>query len=156
MQITRLFGLVAVLLVIAAGSNAAESDDVAELTAMLHKFLAGSGEEEVHQNFWAEELIYTSSNGTRFGKADIMGNFAAAADEEDEADDGPATVYSGEEVQVQVYGTTAIVAFKLIGTNADGSIAQTYFNTGTFLKRDGVWKVIAWQATIIPESQEPL
>ncbi len=145
-----LLSLVAVLLVTAAGSNAAEANDVDELTAMLHEFLAGSGEEEVHQNFWAAELIYTSSNGTRFGKADIMDGFASAEDEEDEEPDRPATVYSGEEVQVQVYGTTAIVAFKLVGTNADGSIAQTYFNTGTFLKRDGVWKVVAWQATMIP------
>ncbi len=150
MRITRLLSLVVVLLTYALASNAAESNDVDELTAMLHDFLAGSGEEEVHQNFWAEDLIYTSSNGTRFGKADIMGNFAAEDDEEEEEGAGPATVYSGEEVQVQVYGTTAIVAFKLVGTNADGSIAQTYFNTGTFLKRDGVWKVVAWQATMIP------
>jgi hypothetical protein len=150
MRINRLLSLIVVLLVTAVGVNAAESNDVDELTAMLHSFLAGSGEEEVHQNFWAEDLIYTSSNGTRFGKADIMGNFAAEDDEEEEEADGPAAVYSGEEVQVQVYGATAIVAFKLVGTNADGSIAQTYFNTGTFLKRDGVWKVVAWQATMIP------
>ena len=153
MRITRLLNPVVVLLIYAVASSAAESNDVDELTAMLHDFLAGSGEEEVHQNFWAEDLIYTSSNGTRFGKADIMGNFAAEDDEEEEEADGPATVYSGEEVQVQVYGTTAIVAFKLVGTNADGSIAQTYFNTGTFLKRDGVWKVVAWQATMIPSPE---
>ena len=150
MRITRLFSLVAVLLVTAVGSNAAEANDVDELTAMLHDFLAGAGEEEVHRNFWADELIYTSSNGTRFGKADIMEGFASAKDEEDEEPDEGATSYSGEEVQVQVYGTTAIVAFKLVGTNADGSVAQTYFNTGTFLKRDGAWTAVAWQATMIP------
>jgi len=150
MRMTRLFSFVAVLLATAIAGNAAETNDVDDLTAMLHSFLAGSGEESVHQNFWAEDLIYTSSNGTRFGKADIMGNFAAEDDEEEEEAAGPATVYSGEEVQVQVYGTTAIVAFKLVGTNADGSIAQTYFNTGTFLKREGAWRAVAWQATMIP------
>jgi len=150
MRMIRLLSLVAVLLVTATAGSAAEPNDVDELTAMLHDFLAGSGEEEVHQNFWAEELIYTSSNGTRFGKADITENFAAADAEEDQESDATAVVYSGEEVQVNVYGATAIVAFKLVGTNSDGSIAQTYFNTGTFLKRDGIWKVAAWQATMIP------
>jgi len=154
MRIARLLSPVVVLVMYAVASRAAESNDVDELTAMLHDFLAGSGEEEVHRNFWAEELIYTSSNGSRFGKADMMEGFAAADGEEDEESGEPATVYSGEEVQVQVYGTTAIVAFKLVGTNADGSIAQTYFNTGTFLNRDGIWKVVAWQATMIPGLEE--
>jgi len=26
----------------------------------------------------------------------------------------------------------------------------TYFNTGTFLRRNGAWQVVAWQATAIP------
>ncbi len=46
-----------------------------------------------------------------------------------------------------------IMAFKLVGTPTDKA-ADTdvlyYFNTGTFLKRDGIWQVVAWQATKIP------
>ncbi len=63
---------------------------------------------------------------------------------------------SGEEVDVRVYGDTAIVAFKLVGTPADTSEDTDvlyYFNTGTFLKRDDVWKVVAWQATKIPPAE---
>jgi ketosteroid isomerase-like protein len=140
----------AVLLAFLATSVAvADSNTDAEvevLTEMLHKFLAGSYEAETHARFWADDLIYTSSNGTRFGKADIMEGMSAG----DDSDEAPDTVYTGEDVQVQVYGTTAIVAFKLVGTPKDGSAAQNYFNTGTFLKRDGEWRVVAWQATIIP------
>src|SRR5262249_37768835 len=29
-----------------------------------------------------------------------------------------------------------------------------FFNTGTFLKRNGQWRVIAWQATRIPQPEE--
>jgi hypothetical protein len=29
-----------------------------------------------------------------------------------------------------------------------------YFNTGTFLKRDGEWRALAWQATVIPAVDE--
>lgn len=75
-------------------------------------------------------------------------------DEPDEdADETPAIVYTGVDVDVRVYGDTAVVAFKLVGTPTDkagDADVLYYFNTGTFLRRDGVWKVVAWQATKIP------
>ena len=98
---------------------------------MVHAFLASSGTEAAHASFWAEDLIYTSSAGLRFGKADIMAGF-------EDTD-------------------TAVVAFKLVGTPTDESAQADvlyYFNTGTFMKREGVWKVIAWQATKVPPTEE--
>lgn len=123
----------------------------AELTALLHDFLANSSTEPAHVKFWADDLVYTSSNGSRYGKADIMEGFAEETVEETEEDSaGPQTVYSGEDVNVQVFGTTAIVTFRLVGTPDDGSEISQYFNSGTFLKRDGIWQAVSWQATIIP------
>ena len=91
--------------------------------------------------------MYTSSNGTRFGKADIMSGF----DETDEEESSePAMAYSGEDVKVQLFGTTAIVTFQLVGTPEDGSELKQFYNTGTFLKRGGQWQAVAWQATVIP------
>ena len=29
-----------------------------------------------------------------------------------------------------------------------------YLNTGTFLKRDGKWQAVAWQATVMPQQKE--
>jgi len=133
---------------------AVAADDRETLTALLDDFLARAGERAAHERFWADELVYTSSNGTRFGKAEIMQGFDAAEDETsgEEAEESVVN-YSGDNVDVRVYGTTAIVAFRLVGTPADGSEPKYYYNTGTFLKRDGVWKVIAWQATIIPPEE---
>jgi len=125
-------------------------DDVKNIAAMLHTFLAGAGDADVHERFWADDLVYTSSNGSRFGKSDIMANFAT--EEADDAEDGPTVVYTGEDVNVQVFGTMAVVTFRLVGTPGDGSTVSSYFNTGTFLKRDGEWRVVAWQATGIPDS----
>ena len=122
-------------------------DDGAELVAMLVDFLANADKEAAHEKFWADDLVYTSSSGLRFGKADIMSGFDGT---DDESDVPPAIVYSGEEVDVRLYGDTAVVAFKLVGEPADGSDELYYYNTGTFLKRDAVWKVVAWQATRIP------
>jgi hypothetical protein len=31
---------------------------------------------------------------------------------------------------------------------------QEFLNTGTFVKRKGVWQVVAWQATAIPKSKQ--
>ena len=119
---------------------------VAELSAKLHYFLTNSSTEAAHSQFWADDLVYTSSNGTRFGKGDIMEGFEEA---EDEAAEEPSVDYTGEDVNVQVFGTTAIVTFKLVGTPDDGSAGQNYFNSGTFLKRHGAWQAVSWQATII-------
>jgi NAD(P)-dependent dehydrogenase (short-subunit alcohol dehydrogenase family)/ketosteroid isomerase-like protein len=116
-----------------------------ELTAMLHSFLQNTGAEAAHAKFWADDLVYTSSNGTRFGKTEIMQSFAGK-DGSEAAD----IVYSGEDVSVRVFGTTAVVTFRLVGTPNDGSASSQYFNSGTFLKRQGAWRAVSWQATTIP------
>jgi hypothetical protein len=131
-----------------ACAPALAQDDVGELTEMLQDFLANADQKGAHERFWADDLVYSSSSGLRFGKADIMQGFDSAEEEASSAP--PAVVYSGEEVDVRLYDDMAVVAFKLVGTPADGSEPLYYYNTGTFLKRDGVWKVVAWQATKIP------
>jgi len=145
---TRLASLIAIGLVYCGPAYASDTED---LTEMLHTFLATSDTEQAHTRFWAEDLVYTSSAGLRFGKADIMSGFEDSDD--DAADDGAPVAYTGEDVDIRIYGDMAIVAFKLVGTPTDKSSDADvlyYFNTGTFLKRDGVWSAVAWQATIIP------
>lgn len=138
------------------GAQSAGASDVAELTSMLQDFLANSDKEAAHQSFWAEDLVYSSSAGLRFGKAEILAGFESADDEAEASDDTPEMVFSGEDVDVRVYDDMAVVAFKLVGTPTN-EVPETdvlyYYNTGTFLKRDGVWQVVAWQATKIPPSE---
>jgi len=144
--------LVKVCLVAAMGllcfAPAASASDADELTGLVDEFLAGAHLRSAHERFWADDLVYTSSSGLRFGKADILEGFSGdGADEEAP----PATVYSGDDLAVSVYGNAAVVTFKLVGTPADPAAAvDYYFNTGTFIKRNGVWQVVAWQATKIP------
>ena len=137
------------MLLLVLGSSAMAQDDVGELTAKLQHFLANAERREVHEDFWAEDLVYSSSAGLRFGKADIMQGFDGAAAGSDES---PAVVYSGEEVDVRLYDDVAVVAFKLVGKPSDGSETLYYYNTGTFVKRDGNWRAVAWQATRIPST----
>jgi len=130
--------LVALLAFLLLGSAA--SDEVA-LRRLLDEFLAGASRNDpaVHARFWADDLVYTSSSGKRMGKADILRDVNAPSAQEE-----PQVTYSAQEVQVRLYGKTAVVAFRLV------TPAQQYFNTGTFVKRDGRWQAVAWQATKIP------
>ncbi|HET8692425.1 MAG TPA: nuclear transport factor 2 family protein [Steroidobacteraceae bacterium] len=125
----------------AAGAPAAK-----ELTALLEWFLAGASRNDagVHERFWANELIYTSSAGERTDKAEILASLRA----EPETPAGPPTTYSAEDIRIRQYGDTAVVAFRLVGRTAgDTPATQYYLNTGTFLRRSGEWRAIAWQAT---------
>ena len=127
-------------------------DEQQALVARLHAFLDGASRDDVetHRDFWAEDLVYTSSSGERFGKSSILENVASPAQEED----APAVAYTGEDVNARVFGGTAVVTFRLVGTPEGGGEVLEFFNTGTFVKRDGRWQAVAWQATRIP-AEEP-
>ena len=129
--------------------------DAAELTSLLKEFLAGASRNDLvaHERFWADDLIYTGSVGRRLGKADILREVRA---------EGPpkpgeeSTTYSAEDIRIQQYSDTAIVAFRLVGKTAKGDKTEVanYLNSGTFLKRDGKWQVVNWQATKMPTKEE--
>jgi hypothetical protein len=145
--------IVALMLVLNAQAQTAP--DAEELTKLLKGFLAGASrnDAEAHDRFWAEDLIYTGSSGRRIGKADIMHDVRSARTPKPR---DPKFTYSAEDIRIQQYGNTAIVAFRLVGTTEkDKKIAVTnYLNTGTFLKRNGKWQVVSWQATRMPRPVE--
>ncbi|MEM9687910.1 MAG: SDR family NAD(P)-dependent oxidoreductase [Pseudomonadota bacterium] len=115
-----------------------------ELGAFVDDFLSNAYAVETHQRFWADDLVYTSSSGERRGKAEILESVGA---NESPTENSP--LYSADDMQVRVYGDTGVVTFTLVGTPVDGSDepVMTYFNTGTFLLRNGEWRAVAWQAT---------
>lgn len=149
------FVVVLFLLISTVPALSQTAKDASELTALLSKFLAGAGRNDaaVHDRFWAEDLIYTRSAGVRINKEELMRGVRSAP----AAKPGDAvTVYAAEDVRIQQYGKTAVVAFKLVGTTtaADGKkTVSNHLNTGTFVKRNGKWQVVAWQATTVPPLQ---
>ena len=149
---SHLIGLSLLLAISIQPVSADDAND--ELTALLKSFLAGASVNDAaaHDRFWAEDLIYTSSSGDRFGKAEIM---EGLAESDSSGNDEPTTVYSAEAIRIQQYGDTAVVAFRLVGTATSEPEDRTeYLNTGTFLKRDNEWRVVAWQATRVPEKDD--
>jgi len=142
------------LLLVATALPAQTAPDAAELTKLLEDFLAGASKNDIamHDRFWADELVYTSALGRRKGKADIMRELRAETGATPKPEEGTA-VYTAEDIRIQQYGDTAIVAFRLVATTdkAGTKTVANYFNTGTFLKRNGKWQVVAWQATALPK-----
>ena len=146
--------IVATTLIIAAQAPP-ESSSTKEVTALLREFLdaAGRGDAAVFEKFFADDVIYTRATGVVIHKTDIMqglGNLRPTAESK--------TTYSGEDVTVNQYGDTAVVAFRLVARtdHSDGRTETNYYrNTGTFLRRIGRWQVVAWQATKISEDRKP-
>lgn len=145
------------LLILKSAVCAQNAPDAAELTKLLHDFLAGASRNDaaMHDRFWADDVIYTSALGVRRGKAEIMQS--ARSDAPPKPEEGT-TVYTAEDIRIQQYGDSAIVAFRLVATmdKAGAKEVANYLNTGTFVKRGGKWQAVGWQATKMPaEGEKP-
>lgn len=118
-----------------------------QLTALLREFLenAGRGNRAAFEKFFADDVIYTRSSGRVTNKADILRGLERLKPTVESK-----TEYSAEDIVIHSYGDFAVVAFRLVARtdhkNGKDKIAY-YRNTGTFLRRDGVWQVVAWQST---------
>ena len=140
---------------LAAGPQTKAPASIAEeLTTMLRRFLGDAAQGNVagFETFFADDVIYTRSAGVVTTKAEILKNVASLRPTPESK-----TTYSAEDVTVHEYGDTAIIAFRLVGRteHSDGKIETgNYRNTGTFLRRNGRWQVVAWQSTKIPEAPE--
>lgn len=132
------------VLLTTSAAVAQDSDAEGELRQLLDQFMAGASanDAQMHDRFWSEDLVYTSSSGKRFGKAEIMQGLADAPAEPEQA--GP--TYSARAVETRVFGDTAVVTFTLVAQTDDDEETR-YFNTGVFRLDSDQWRAIAWQAT---------
>jgi len=143
--------LLALIAIATLPARAAESSEtVAEVTQLLTWFLApeNNPKRAAHQRFWAEDVVYTSSSGVVRRKAEILASFDGSERPVDEMR------WSAEDVLVRPYDDAAALTFRLVGRTADGS-AMLYRNSALFLKRDGEWRAVTWQATRIQETPSP-
>jgi ketosteroid isomerase-like protein len=146
-----------VMIVVALGSLAAtvtrtQTSGAQEVTALLREFMAGAGggDRAIFEKFFADEVIYTRASGVVITKTSIMESLGKPSP----ASEGKSS-YSAEDITVHEYGDTVIVAFRLEGRteHADGKVETAHYrNTGTFLRRNGRWQAVAWQATKISEA----
>ena len=141
---------VTLLFLLATTVSAQTAPDAAELTKLLNDFLAGASRNDVavHESFWADDLIYTRSAGRRVNKAEVMNDVRSTPAPKPT---DPKTIYTAEDIRIQQYGDTAVVAFRLVATT-EKSVANL-LNSGTFVKRNGKWQVVNWQSTRMPRTE---
>jgi len=163
----KLFAVAALLPMMASGAIVSHSageitattlhmsaDDSATaklLEQRVRAFLADvpKNDKKVFEDFFADDVIYTRSAGVTVSKADIIKNIGVRATNEPEA------TFDSDDFTVHPYGEFAVVNFRLIMHNTvNGKQETTTFrNTGTFMKRNGKWQAVAWQATKVPEEK---
>jgi ketosteroid isomerase-like protein len=122
-----------------------------ELTTLLHNFLDGAakGDKAAFERFFDEDVIYTRAVGAVIDRASILKNVEPPKPGE------PADHYDAEDILVHQKGDVAVMNFRLVvEAEEHGKPEKSYYrNTGTFLRENGQWKVIAWQATPIVENK---
>ena len=141
--------LLALLCVSPAG--VAAENDVSRIRELLDEFLAGAsvGDAAMHRRFWAEDLVYTSSSGRRYGKQTILRGLSEAPSENENTQR-----YSAEDVRIDLLSDGhAVLTFRLVATAQDGTRAY-YLNTGVFEKNGDEWRASVWQATKAAEEAE--
>jgi ketosteroid isomerase-like protein len=135
-----------------AAVTAADQATAKHIEQMVRDFLADvpKGDRKVFENFFAEDVIYTRSTGVTVDRSEILKNIDVRAANE------PQATFEADGFTVHPYGDTAVVNFRLVMHNVvNGKLETVYFrNTGTFLKRNGKWQVVAWQATRVPPATE--
>jgi len=112
----------------------------------LRDFLAAAsrGDKEVLDSFFADDVIYTGSSGIKMDKAAVLKSISA------HAANGIRVSYQAQDITVHPYDDAVIVNFQMMvleGENKGNREAAYFRNTGTFLKRNGKWQAVAWQAT---------
>ena len=150
----RLVSAALLVLLMTFGLFAQTAPDATELTKLLNDFLAGASRNDVaiHERCWADDLIYTRSAGRRVNKSEVMHDVRTTP--APKLND-PKTIYTAEDIQIQQYGNTAVVAFRLVATteiSGEKHVANL-LNSGTFVKRDGKWQVVNWQSTRMPRTE---
>jgi len=154
----KLFAMAALLPVMASASARAQSSVTANAPAaitmtaedqattkqveqLVRQFLADvpKNDPKVFQECFADDVIYTRAVGVTVTKADILKNIGVREANE------PGATFEGDDFTVHPYGNMAVVNFRLIQHN--GAETNYFRNTGTFLKRNGKWQAVAWQAT---------
>ena len=136
--------LLLLAITVSAQPKSDAAPDAAELTKLLNDFLAGASRNDVavHESFWADDLIYTRSAGRRVNKAEVMHDVRTTPAPKPT---DPTTIYTAEDIRIQQYGDTAVVAVSVrlvgnyMGQDIDGRFR--YLRVWKSLG-DEDWKVI--------------
>jgi Domain of unknown function (DUF4440) len=145
--------VIAVLLCGLALADDRPAGPVAEVTGLLNEFLSKVDDPAMHERFWSDDLIYVSAAGAVRSKPAILQSMRAGdrPGSRNRNSDEPKATFSAEEVKVRpLAADVAVLNFRLV--QHVGGKTNYFRNSGTFVKSNGRWQVVSWQATREAES----
>ena len=151
---TSLFPVFATLVLLAAGRLPAQesaNDDTADLLKLEQDWATAVAKHDAAFISRVEDdaYVYTDATGSVAHKADDL---AAAR-----AGDVKIESFKLSDMKVQVHGGAAVVTGQttLVGSDRGGVLNGTYRWTDVFVRRpDGVWQVVASQATAVGKPED--
>jgi ketosteroid isomerase-like protein len=123
-----------------------------EITTMLNQFLRDAAKSDTasFSRFFADDVLYTRSGGAVVTRSELIKIVDAQR-----LQPSSSKTLSAEDITIHEYGDTAVASFRVVSveTRADRTppTVTKYRNTGTFLRRNGRWQVIAWQSMRLPD-----
>ncbi|MBU3022533.1 nuclear transport factor 2 family protein [Aestuariibacter sp. A3R04] len=140
---------ISLLLILLIAPGAWAQNPSVQLSEQLHTFLEGAGVNDpaIHDAFWADELVYTSSNGTRFGKHQLMKSVNETGKLSPQEVD---TRYHANNIDIRLLQQVAVLNFTLVAVSPENQVISKYLNSGVFIWRDNRWQAVNWQATTMP------
>ncbi len=121
--------------------------DVQELIQIQQRLIKAwvDHERETIEELLADDWAVTDPAGRRLTKREVLAEF----------DSGERKLESGtiDEVQVRIYGSTAVVTGRTIaaGSYEGTSVSVKLRFTDVFVKQNEIWRAVASQATLIAE-----
>lgn len=125
-----------------ADTNPSAESEVKKLEADLDKLLV-QGDWDQYAAHLSDDYLRTENNGTVKNKAEVLTDLRSEAKK--------LLDVIPEELQVRVYGDTAILTGHLSALTRQNGRVTTVFSriTGTYIKRNGIWFLAALQQTTV-------
>lgn len=145
-QIIRRAMLAVLLAILVSGGVFAQTPEADVRAADAQRFAAMVARDRpALERLLADDLTYTHSTGQVDSKAQFLDSLASGA-----------LVYRSiepEEAAVRVYGETAVVTGRAVMRieNRGQTLVLPVRFTSVYVRRDGLWRLAAWQSTRLPE-----
>jgi ketosteroid isomerase-like protein len=149
---TRILLVVTLLLVAATlALSQMPGKDTSTDEAHIRTLNEASGEAQVKRDMatldrlLADDFILTRANGVVANKAQNLADVQSG--------ERSFTSYKNDDVRVRLYGDAAVVTGQVVssGTYKGQDFSGRFRYTKVFVKKDGQWQIVAWQATLMPQ-----
>ena len=140
--------MVVLLLTVAFQARADEAADIAALKALetARQAAIKAHDFDALRKIYAEDFLAIAGNGSVLSRSDVMDVFARTDDR---------LAFTVDEIDVRLYGASAIFTGRLTARTASGEVASTGRFTHVFVKRDDAWVCVHGQSTPIASQEAP-